>query len=568
MGEAIHVTIEIGHKAWNLTNKIEDYTHKWNIFVRSGEPDKQYFDKLVQKVVFNLHSTFANPIRVLSTPPFCIKENGYGEFDLPVDIYFHGSSEKYSLTYFLQLPPLNTSAPMSMLRREIITFLNPSAEFRRILIDGGASVEKLSAKNSLITNSKQQQQQQPSMGALAKKQLSLGNSNSPLSAHINALSPKNLAPDHCSIPPPPPPPPSSNNKSIHNKNSQVLNNINNNNQLVISSSNGHLKANNVSTASGMTGKLANMNSLSNGNVNALTEKKTTSKKSLIRNELPTSQPNTKNSNNTSEHSSQLLQNGVKAKQAANLHNEVDTNIQIKNHNTIHQSNNNNSKSQSPLTHNPDSYNIIAKTKTTQQQHQKSSKLHPKNSTLTSPYDDIDPSSWQSTSNTDETNQKYSPPFLSDLKLEEYQNIKNDLTESKLLKPAPPPSQPAKSLAASVGKKRPLNTAVEAITTPEYLCTLIKTNPTTTTTTTTNKSDPSNSKRFKQVVESSYSPTPNSRTPTPTATSLMPPKNQENVERPISAISNGSSTSSHKPLKKSKTSTNLKNGCVFIAMLRV
>ena len=103
----------------------------------------------MQKVVFNLHETFDNPTRVLTTPPFCVKENGYGEFELPIDIFFHGSNEKYSLNYFLKLPPLNTSLPLSKLRREIITFINPCADFRRKLIEGGASVQPLTSSDAV-----------------------------------------------------------------------------------------------------------------------------------------------------------------------------------------------------------------------------------------------------------------------------------------------------------------------------------------------------------------------------------------------------------------------------------
>jgi hypothetical protein len=96
-----------------------------------------------------LHETFDNPTRVLTTPPFCVKENGYGEFELPIDIFFHGSNEKYSLNYFLKLPPLNTSLPLSKLRREIITFINPCADFRRKLIEGGASVQPLTSSDTV-----------------------------------------------------------------------------------------------------------------------------------------------------------------------------------------------------------------------------------------------------------------------------------------------------------------------------------------------------------------------------------------------------------------------------------
>lgn len=134
-----------------LKEKIDNYTHKWNLFVRSGE-EKQYFDKLVQKVVFNLHETFQNPIRVCKSTPFCVKENGYGEFELPIDIYFNGTNEKYTINYFLELQPLTDTKPLSNLRKEIITFINPCAEFRKILIEGGASIHTI-PKPADATNS-------------------------------------------------------------------------------------------------------------------------------------------------------------------------------------------------------------------------------------------------------------------------------------------------------------------------------------------------------------------------------------------------------------------------------
>ena len=155
------MVIEVGHKASLLRDKVlgpisggggggggsggGDYTHKWNLFVRSGD-ERQHMDKLVSKVVFHLHATFANPVRECTAAPFCLKEYGYGQFELPIDIHFHGTGDKYSLTYFLELPPLSSAQPLSRLRREIITFINPGHAFRKLLVDNGATVHPLSAK--------------------------------------------------------------------------------------------------------------------------------------------------------------------------------------------------------------------------------------------------------------------------------------------------------------------------------------------------------------------------------------------------------------------------------------
>jgi transcription initiation factor IIF auxiliary subunit len=153
--KALHVIIEVGHKASLLKEKIGEYTHKWNLFVRSGD-ERQRFDKLVNKVVFNLHETFADHVRVCTSPPFCVKENGYGEFEFPIDIYFNGTNEKYSLTYFLEFP-VDPAQSLHRLRKEHITFYNPNENFRRFLLENGALTkaalnEKKQNNQGLATN--------------------------------------------------------------------------------------------------------------------------------------------------------------------------------------------------------------------------------------------------------------------------------------------------------------------------------------------------------------------------------------------------------------------------------
>ena len=78
---------------------------------------------------------------MLKEPPYKVAESGYGSFNLPVEIYFRNKEEprKYKLEYdlFLQLvgmPPVNNT------KVEALTFLDPSEEFERKLLKGGAVV--------------------------------------------------------------------------------------------------------------------------------------------------------------------------------------------------------------------------------------------------------------------------------------------------------------------------------------------------------------------------------------------------------------------------------------------
>ena len=62
MGEAIQITLEVGHKA-HVKDKPDpkDNTHDWNVFIRGSE--SQSIEKLINKVVFTLHETFKKPQR-------------------------------------------------------------------------------------------------------------------------------------------------------------------------------------------------------------------------------------------------------------------------------------------------------------------------------------------------------------------------------------------------------------------------------------------------------------------------------------------------------------------------
>ena len=78
---AVCCPLVYGSLAFWLGRKADEFhTHKWTLFVRGphGE-DLGYF---VEKVVFKLHPSFAQPVREVTKPPFEVSEKGWGEFDV------------------------------------------------------------------------------------------------------------------------------------------------------------------------------------------------------------------------------------------------------------------------------------------------------------------------------------------------------------------------------------------------------------------------------------------------------------------------------------------------------
>lgn len=75
------VAISLGKKA------TETATHTWTVYLRS--PLNQNLGQIIRKVIFHLHDSFANPNRDVKSPPFELKENGWGEFDILIEIHFH-----------------------------------------------------------------------------------------------------------------------------------------------------------------------------------------------------------------------------------------------------------------------------------------------------------------------------------------------------------------------------------------------------------------------------------------------------------------------------------------------
>lgn len=62
-------------------------SHKWTVYVRGATNED--LSVVVKRAVFQLHSSFNNPTRVVESPPFELSESGWGEFEIAITLHFH-----------------------------------------------------------------------------------------------------------------------------------------------------------------------------------------------------------------------------------------------------------------------------------------------------------------------------------------------------------------------------------------------------------------------------------------------------------------------------------------------
>lgn len=64
---------------------------KWSVQISMLDSQgKEHPAKILDKVTYTLHPTFANPIRTLKQQPFKVEEQGWGEFDIPIAVHILG----------------------------------------------------------------------------------------------------------------------------------------------------------------------------------------------------------------------------------------------------------------------------------------------------------------------------------------------------------------------------------------------------------------------------------------------------------------------------------------------
>jgi YEATS domain-containing protein 4 len=85
--------IVFGSVAFYLGKKADDFqTHQWTLYIRG--PNNEDLSAVVSKVVFQLHASFSQPLRELTTPPFEVTEKGWGEFEAQIRIIWKDPDEK------------------------------------------------------------------------------------------------------------------------------------------------------------------------------------------------------------------------------------------------------------------------------------------------------------------------------------------------------------------------------------------------------------------------------------------------------------------------------------------
>jgi YEATS domain-containing protein 4 len=88
-----------GSVAFYLGKKADDFqTHQWTLYVRG--PNNEDLSLVISKVIFQLHPSFAQPIRELTAPPFEVTERGWGEFEAQIRIIWKDPFEKATVVCF------------------------------------------------------------------------------------------------------------------------------------------------------------------------------------------------------------------------------------------------------------------------------------------------------------------------------------------------------------------------------------------------------------------------------------------------------------------------------------
>jgi YEATS domain-containing protein 4 len=101
--------------------------------------DISYF---VKEVVFTLHSSFENNVRVVNKYPFEVYESGWGQFDIIITIHLIDENAKpIEFVHPLKLYPTQTHASMSTKKPVVsesydeVIFVNPKPQIREILMN-------------------------------------------------------------------------------------------------------------------------------------------------------------------------------------------------------------------------------------------------------------------------------------------------------------------------------------------------------------------------------------------------------------------------------------------------
>jgi len=112
--------------------------------------DSDELSNFVKKVIFKLHPSFDNYLRVVETNPFEITETGWGEFEIAIKLFFQDPNEPpIELFHPLKLYPpedtnLSTKKAVVSEHYDEIIFSTPSDSFYKKLTAGDPNLKHYS----------------------------------------------------------------------------------------------------------------------------------------------------------------------------------------------------------------------------------------------------------------------------------------------------------------------------------------------------------------------------------------------------------------------------------------
>lgn len=119
-GKVYKRSIIYGTLATPIKKPDTDHTHRWTVFVKSGQNHPaDNLTTYIKRISFKLHDSFAQPLRTLEEPPWEVNETGWGEFTIQIKITFVDPNQRpITINHQLKLYPpedmgqLKTSKPV------------------------------------------------------------------------------------------------------------------------------------------------------------------------------------------------------------------------------------------------------------------------------------------------------------------------------------------------------------------------------------------------------------------------------------------------------------------------
>lgn len=138
-GVCIVKPIVYGNSARYFGKKREEdgHTHTWTIYVKPYQNEDM--SVYVKKIQFKLHESYANPLRIVTKPPYEITETGWGEFEIVVKIFFHDPVER-ALTLYHPLKLFQNETNIMLGKKTLVSewydemiFQDPTAMMHSLL---------------------------------------------------------------------------------------------------------------------------------------------------------------------------------------------------------------------------------------------------------------------------------------------------------------------------------------------------------------------------------------------------------------------------------------------------